>query len=55
MELWGAFIGLAVAAAFTWAVSYFVWGEFNGSLFTAMGLPAVLIGVYLQHKVENKN
>jgi len=52
LVMWGAALGLVIAALIAWGISSILWGEFNAGLFVGIAIPCVIGGVYLQHQIE---
>ena len=51
----GFWLGLALAGALVWLISYYIWGEFNVSLFIPVACLFGGIGAYLQHSYDNSH
>jgi len=52
LAMWGAALGLAVAALIAWGISSILWGEFNSGVFVGIAIPCVIVGVYWQYQIE---
>ncbi|MEZ5448472.1 MAG: hypothetical protein R3E95_00245 [Thiolinea sp.] len=52
--LWGAWLGLVLAALITWILSTLLFETFHAGIFLGLAIPFLLGGAYLQHVMERK-